>query len=509
MHNSAVLLLSEAARKFPDRIAIDDNKNSLTYKEYNDLSMGIGTYFIKVRSGCPDTGPIAVILPKSHRSLLLFMGILYSGNTYVPLDDKMPAARLGKILENLCPLYIITNEKVREALLQTGYDAEKLLLFEDALNEPPDRDAVMKRVEKIIDTDPVYIMYTSGSTGMPKGIAIAHRSVFDYAHWIVSTFDITEESIFGSQAPFYFDNSVLDIYSCLLTGAKLVIIPEELFQFPARLPEFIDEKHVDTIFWIPTVMINVANSGALDEEGRKLPHLKRVMFCGEPMPNKPLNVWRKRLPGVLFANLYGPTEITDVCTYYIVDREFEDSDPLPIGIPCKNTRTLILTENDTKADTGEIGELCILGSSLALGYWRSPDITEKAFTDNPLNSNYKEKIYHTGDLVFMSEDGLIMFVGRKDSQIKHKGNRIELGEIETAAKSIPGIQNACVLYDQTEQQIVLFIESTDDSLTLRIINNSLIKLVPKYMLPGKLTAMEKLPYNANGKIDRVALRASL
>ena len=509
MHNSVVLLLSEAARKFPGRTAIEDSKNSFTYEEYNNISTGIGVYFIKALKGCAQAGPIAVILPKSCRSLLLFMGILYSGNAYVPLDDKMPVARLTKILENLRPLYIVTNEAVREALTAVGFDREKMLLFEDVAGEAPDKILVEKQVDKAIDTDPVYIMYTSGSTGMPKGIAITHRSVFDYANWIVSTFSINEDSIFGSQAPFYFDNSVLDIYSCLLTGAKLIIIPDELFQFPARLPEFIDEKQIDTIFWIPTVMINVANSGALDEKDIRLTHLKRVMFCGEPMPNKPLNVWRKRLPGVLFANLYGPTEITDVCTYYIVDREFADSDPLPIGVPCKNTRALILTEDNAEAKTGEIGELCILGSSLALGYWRSPEITAKAFTDNPLNGNYSEKIYRTGDLVYMSEDGLIMFVGRKDSQIKHKGNRIELGEIETAAKGVDGINNACVLYDQQKQQIVLFTESEDESLNMRSINNQLIKHVPKYMLPGRLVAMEKLPYNANGKIDRVALKATL
>lgn len=509
MYNSVICLLSEAARKYPERTAVEDNKKSLTYAEYNSISMGIGAYFIKAHNGCQQTEPIAVILPKSHRNLLLFMGILYSGNAYVPLDDKMPVARLTKILENLRPLYIVTNEAVMESLTVAGFDRGKMLLFEDVTGEAPDKDLVERRIGRVIDKDPVYIMYTSGSTGMPKGIAISHRSVFDYANWIVNTFNINEDSVFGSQAPFYFDNSVLDIYSCLLTGAKLVIIPDELFQFPARLPEFIDKKRVDTIFWIPTVMINVANSGALDDESLKLTHLKRVMFCGEPMPNKPLNVWRKRLPEVLFANLYGPTEITDVCTYYIVDRDFKDSDPLPIGVPCKNTRALILTDNNTEAKIDEIGELCILGSSLALGYWRSPEITAKAFTDNPLNGNYSEKIYHTGDLVYMSEDGLIMFVGRKDSQIKHKGNRIELGEIETAIKGFNGIDNACVLYDQLKQQIVLFIETTDGSLSIRSINNQLIKHVPKYMLPGSLVAMEKLPYNANGKIDRVALKATL
>ena len=509
MHNSAVMLLYEISRIFPEHIAIEDKHNKLTYEEYHNSALSVGSLVISSQQTWTHSVPIAVYLPKGYECLISFMGILYSGNTYVPIDASMPLPRLEKLLDNLLPEYIITNEKNKAALRSIGIDEEQILLFDKVVKHPPDVDAALARVSKISDADPIYIMFTSGSTGIPKGVVITHRGVLDYAHWVVETFDISSESVFGNQAPFHFDNSILDIYSCLLTGAKFVLIPEQLFQFPAKLPQFIAQQRIDTIFWVPTVMINVANSGAFDSEELALPCLRRVLFCGEEMPNKSLNIWRKRFPGPLYANLYGPTEITDVCTFYIVDREYADSDPLPIGAPCKNTSVLVLTENGMAAANKEIGELCILGSGLALGYWNNPEATRKAFTSNPLNPHYEEKMYRTGDLVYVNEEGLIIFMGRMDSQIKHKGNRIEMGEIETAAKSIEGIKNACVLYDRDKQEIVMFVVCTDILLTDRQINKELLKLLPIYMLPGRIVYLEDFPLNPNGKIDRPLLKTMM
>ena len=509
MHNSAVLLLDGISRKAPGRIAIEDRRNSLTYEQYNNSALSVGAYLISSQQFWTRTVPIAVYLPKGYECLVSFMGILYSGNAYVPIDASMPLPRLGKLLENLSPEYIITNEKNKAALISLGIDEEKTLLFEEIVKHPPDAGAALARVGKVIDTDPIYIMFTSGSTGVPKGVVITHRGVLDYAHWVVETFGVSSGSVFGNQAPFHFDNSILDIYSCLLTGAKFVLIPEQLFQFPAKLPQFIEQHGIDTIFWVPTVMINVANSGAFDNGELVLPCLKRVLFCGEEMPNKALNTWRRRFPGPLYANLYGPTEITDVCTYYIVDREYADSDPLPIGGPCRNMNVLVLNENNMAAAVNEIGELCILGSGLALGYWNNPEATSKVFTQNPLNPHYEEKMYRTGDLVYVNDEGLIIFMGRMDSQIKHKGNRIEMGEIETAAKSIDGVINACALYDSDKQEIVLFAVCNDAELTDRRINKELLKLVPLYMLPGRTVFLEDFPLNPNGKIDRPLLKVMM
>ena len=315
-----------------------------------------------------------------------------------------------------------------------------------------------------------------------------------------------DQSRVANQAPFYFDNSTFDIYGCLQCGGKMILIPDVLMMFPVRLPEFLAEKEVTSIFWVPTVMINVANSGVL--ETVSLPKLKNVAFCGEVMPNKQLNIWRKHLPQCTYANLYGPTEITDVCCYYIVDREFADSDPLPIGKACENMRVVILTEDNKAAEPGQLGELCVIGSGVALGYWNAPEITNKVFVQNPLSGQYRERMYRTGDLAYWDQEGLIQFCGRKDNQIKLKGNRIELGEIETAAMCVEGVENAAAIFDAEQELIALYVE-TQGTLPARRFNMELKKHIPAYMVPGKLICMEKLPHTANDKIDRVTLKKML
>jgi len=326
--------------------------------------------------------------------------------------------------------------------------------------------------------------------------------VIDYIDWAVDCFDITSAEIIGSQAPFYFDNSTLDIYLCLAKGATLVLIPEQNFAFPLKLMEYVAEKNINFIFWVPSVMINIANTRALDNI--KMDCLKKVLFAGEVMPNRHLNYWRNKLPGNLFANLYGPTEITVDCTYYIVEKKYEDDDKLPIGFPCRNTDVLILTEENRPAAAGEQGELCVRGSSLALGYWNNWEKSDAAFTQNPLNPNYFDRIYRTGDFVYLNEEGEIIFVGRRDAQIKHMGYRIELGEIETALLSMAGIDNSCVLYNKEKQEITMFYEG-DDELTKAAIRKRLVEMLPKYMVPTKIHKLDHLPMNKNGKIDRPLL----
>ena len=233
--------------------------------------------------------------------------------------------------------------------------------------------------------------------------------------------------------------------------------------------------------------------------------LKKILFAGEVMPMKHLNYWRKRLKNSFFANLYGPTEITVDCTYYIVDKDFHDDESLPIGMPCRNSDIFILNKDDKKTDVNEKGELCVRGSSLALGYWNNFKKTTEVFTQNPLNKNYPDKIYRTGDIVYKDKEGLIIFVGRRDLQIKHQGYRIELGEIENAVLSISQIDNACVIYDDEGKNIVLFYESKDTIAPIEI-RKELIKYLPKHMLPTVFIKLDKLPKNPNGKIDRLALK---
>ena len=262
-----------------------------------------------------------------------------------------------------------------------------------------------------------------------------------------------------------------------------------------------DEVGINTIFWVPSALVLVANSGVLDTVCPK--GIEKILFCGEVMPTAQLNVWRRALPNALYANLYGPTEITDVCTYFIVEREFSDVESLPIGFPCRNTDILVLNERDEPAADGEIGELCVRGTCLSHGYYRNPEKTAAAFTQNPLNTMYPEKIYRTGDLVRYNQYGELLYLGRKDYQIKHMGHRIELGEIETAASAYRDVKQSCALYDAQKQRIILFVAA--EGIDKTALYQHLKTRLPHYMLPALIVDLEALPLNANGKIDRIEL----
>ncbi len=500
LYNSVVGLLDKASVDYADKTALVYENESVTYKEYRRLALNVATGIInhvgKEKSNCP----VIVCMKKSYLPIIAFMGVLYSGNSYVPVPADVPETRLSKITENLNPVLVICDENTVQKVSSLGFES---CLFSELVNAECDVQAIELKQTQVIDTDPAYMIYTSGSTGVPKGVTVCHKSIVDYALWTKNEFSFTQDDVFGNQAPFYFDNSVFDIYTCLITGAKLVIISEVLFMFPSKLPEFVRDNGITTIFWVPTVMLNVAYSKALQEVS--MPKLKRVLFAGEVMPNTALNIWRKSMPEIMYANLYGPTEITDVCIFYVVDREFEDSEPLPIGKPCKNMRAYILDENGKEVARGQKGELYISGTGLALGYYNAPEITAKAFVQNPMHNKYRDILYKTGDIAYYSDDGLIMYAGRTDAQIKVKGNRIELGEIENAACCVDGVENACGVFDAENEQIVLFVKSKNEY-KLRSFNVELKKHIPAYMLPGKLRVFEELPLTPSGKIDRVKLK---
>ena len=502
MHASVLEWLEESAVRYADKTALVDEWERYTYKEYHDKAVGIADAIIT--TGLGSKKPVVVYLNKSVKVLASFMGIAYTGNFYSPIDIDMPAQRVNRILEVLEPEVVITTKELKEEFAKFEYKGS-YLIYED-IRPIAKSDAVTEATGKIIDTDLLYVLFTSGSTGMPKGVCITHRGVIDYTDWVTETFEITSEDSFGNQAPFYFDNSILDIYSAMKTGATVYIIPKILFPQPVRLLEYLKENKINTIFWVPSALMVVSKLKAFRNVDLT-DILKRVLFCGEVMPNKQLNIWRKYLPDALYANLYGPTEITDACTYYIVDREFADDESLPIGIPMKNTEIMVLDdENHLVTEPGIVGELCVRGTGVATGYYKNPEKTAQAFVQNPLNDAYEEKIYRTGDLVEYNEYHELIYLSRKDFQIKHMGHRIELGEIETAVSSLPDVTMNCCLYDEKHSKIVLFL---DKNMTKDEINSALANMVPEYMLPGKVIFMEVMPLNANGKIDRVALKEFL
>lgn len=503
MQNSVVQWLEVTAKKFPDKNSFIDEKRTYTWEQLRKAALSIAYKIRTVLSGKKQ--PIAIYMDKSADMLAAYLGVAYSGNFYSPIATDMPKARIDKILDTLAPALVITSAELKEQIgngKAVDYSGN-VLCFEDITAYTVEDNAATEMADSILDTDLLYVLFTSGSTGTPKGVAITHRGVIDYIDWVTSEFSITENDSFGNQAPFYFDNSILDIYSSVKTGAELHIIPSEYFAQPVKLLEYLADRKITTIFWVPSAMIMVSALKAFKEVDITQT-LKRALFCGEVMPNKHLNIWRKYLPNVVFSNLYGPTEITDACTFYTVDRDFSDDESLPIGKPMRNTEILVLDENDKLiTEPDKIGELCVRGTCLAVGYYNNPEKTAAAFVQNPLQTAYEEKIYRTGDLVKYNERGELIYMSRKDFQIKHLGHRIELGEIETAISSLNEISMCCCLYDSKRSKIVLFLEQ---DISKNDINQRLKNLIPDYMLPGKVVCVDKLPLNANGKIDRVLLR---
>ncbi len=491
--------LDRQARLHSRKIAIRDEKYNLTFEEIYKGAINLADCIIEMQQSI--NKPIIVFCEKSVMEYVAFMGILYSGNYYVPLDVKMPEERLKLIVGLLESDIAITSIQCKELLAKAGFYG-KFVFIED-LNFNKKIFYRGMECKKIIDTDPAYILFTSGSTGIPKGVVISHRAIIDYIEWQCRYLPFDDQVVLGNQAPFYFDASMPDIYTPLCIGATLVIIPECKFSAPFDLINFINEYNINTLIWVPSALIILTMRDFFAE--KKINDLRLVMFCGEVMPMKHLNIWRKYYSETKFINLYGPTEAAYACAYYKIEKVYNDEDTIPIGYACENTDIFVLDEQDRLVEGDQEGELCIRGSSLAIGYYKDKEKTDRVFVRNPIRQEYDEKIYRTGDIVKYNHYGELEFLGRKDFQIKYMGYRIELGEIESVVYGIQLIQQSCVLYDEEYKKIVLFCTASE-SISENEIYKFLKKRLPKYMLPARIIIIDKMPVNANGKIDRIQLK---
>ena len=503
MRNNIVKLFEHTVGKYSDKVCITDKDSTLTFRELRHNSRQIAFQILQCTNDAKNR-PIAIFLPKSKEVYEADIACTYSGNIFMNLDVKTPMARIKNIINLIQPVLIITNHQYEDVLKENMTDTQVMTIDSLSVSTDADIDIVLeKRLQSMIDTDPFCIINTSGSTGTPKGVVLNHRSFFDFLDWSIEKFDFDGTERIGALSPVVFD--IYDYELCLMMalGSSIVLLDNGLAMFPAKLVTYMKEQEINFIFWVPSIMVNIANMDLLS----KIPlnTLKNVWFAGEVFPTKQFNYWQDKLPSTRFANLYGPIEITLDCTYYIVDRKFDDSEPLPIGYACENTDILILNDDNKQCSVDEIGELCVRGTSLAMGYYNNPEKTASAFVQNPLNTSYPELIYRTGDLAYTNNRGEIIFKGRKDSLIKHMGYRIELGEIEHALIDTLGIvKYACVVYQYEKKAITLFYEQYNE-VTEVDIRKELSKVFPRYMIPTVYYCMDELPRNTNGKIDRLLL----
>ena len=494
-------LLENTTHRLTEKTALVDDKLSLSFGQWLQQAENIGTAIAQATNSTMRHA-VLVFVDRRIEGLVGAMGTVESGNFYVPIDCKMPYERV-RLIVNVCkPIAaVVTTEADLITLNQIEF-SEPIFIYNEAKEHPADKQLLAAIREQIIDLDPVYSIFTSGSTGVPKGVVISHRGMIDLADWLVETFQFTEADALGNQTPFYFDGSVKDICICLKSGATLNVIGKKYFTFTKQLIPLLNERHITAILWATSAIVLVGNSDILNVA---LPeYLRLVTFAGEAMPAKQLRIWQEKLPNVRFVNLYGPTEITVDCTYFDVTRQYADDEYIPIGRACRNMQVLVLKDDDTKAMVGEVGELCVRGSGVALGYYGNRAKTDEVFVQNPLNPLYNDIIYRTGDLVKPEADGNLVFVSRKDFQVKHKGNRIELGEIEVAVNAIEGVTNVACIFDHEQDKLVLYY-TTADGQPMDIIN--LVKeRIPVYMFPEVVNHMVQMPYNMNGKIDRIELK---
>lgn len=490
--------LEHTVGAMPEAVALSEDKGSITFSQLHDLSRRLGSAIAR-RTGCVNR-PVAVFTERKIAPVTGFLGALQSGNFYVPVDCKMPRSRMDSLMRQLQPAAMVLS-RAHTALAEPYADLCPMLFFEDAGEEEIDDTLLQRCRSKVLDVDPAYILFTSGSTGAPKGIVVSHRAAIDFTDWYADTFAFTGNDILGNQSPFFFDLSMRDLYTMLKSGTRIHLIPQKCFSFPKLLQQELTEQAITGLNWAASAFHLVANSGILEKGMPQSIHT--VIIGGEALQAKQLNIWRRALPNTRFINVYGPTETTVDCCYYFIDREFADGETIPIGKACENMEAFLLSEQGCEVPRGESGELCIRGSGLAQGYYGDWDKTTAAFTQDPRNKFYPDRIYHTGDIAVEDEDGNFRFLARKDNQIKHGGYRIELGEIETGINGLAGVQAAICFFEAEKDKIHCVYQGT---LTGGEIAAAVRALLPKYMLPNIYHQISQMPYTPSGKIDRNALK---
>ena len=497
MERSVLKWLDETARNYGQKTAFSDPENTLSFAQFDRYTKAVGTF---LAGRIPSHTPVAVMSGRHVATPAYFLGVARAGCFYAPMDAAMPVARLNQILSVIQAPYLLVDRE-NEALARTLEYSGELLVAEDILDTAPEDALLAQRAGELTGESPLYVIFTSGSTGHPKGVITSHQSLMCYIDAVCKVLDMGDTDVLGNQSPLDYIAAVRDIYIPLKTGASAVILPKNEFSMPAKLFARLNAYRVTTLCWSVAGIELPAKLGAFAVT--KPEYVTKVCFSGSVMPCKYLKIWQENLPDALFVNQYGPTQATASCTYYVFRATVKYHTRLTIGVPYENYRILLLNEDNTKTATGEIGEICVSGPILALGYYGDGEKTREAFLQNPLNSKYRELIYKTGDLGRLRPDGNLEFHGRKDRQIKHMGHRIELGEIEETGKQISGVTECAAMYQKEKELLYLFYagEASAKEITLYF-----RKALPAFMVPRKLIKLASIPRLPNGKMDMQTLK---
>lgn len=520
-------LLTKSAEQFPNKEALRFENQGLSYSELDKQTNQIAKAL--QAAGVQRGDRVGIYVNKSFASILAIFGILKAGGVYVPLDPNAPVKRLAYITRNCDIRVLLTSTAKLSSLAEfflNGTPIQSILLMDEQpellVAFPKDikwiqwRDVLGFSPDKapetgVIETDLAYILYTSGSTGDPKGVMIAHRTIFTFINWCSDTFDINSSDRVTSHAPLHFDLSTFDIFVTLKAGATLVLLPEKASVFPVNLVKILQNEQITVTYMVPSIFSLMVNYGKLTQHD--LSKLRIVLFAGEVFPIKYLRQLIQAVPQAEYYNLYGPTE-TNVCTYYKVrpeDLTEDRTEPVPIGMACENMEVFAVDENGNRVlEPGIEGELWARGSCVAQGYWGDPEKTKKVFVKNHLQPYYEEVAYRTGDLVVLAEDRKNwIFVGRRDHMIKSRGYRIELGEVESAIYSHAAVKEAAVvaipddLIGNRLKAFVVFHETNNGS--TGEIKAYCAEKLPSYMVPESIDILEELPKTSTGKINRPLL----
>ncbi len=496
MYGNVLEYLENAAEKWPDRIAFEDEKESLTFSALMDAAKRIGT---GVTAHAEPRQPVAVIMTdRSVRCVAALLGVAYAGCPYAPLDAAMPAERLMVILTQLQPAAILCDGATEQSVRRAEF-ACPVLRYEELVQSAIDEETLHAiRVQDSV-WDVLSILFTSGSTGVPKGVAQSQYSYLTYTDITIDKYTFTEDTVFGSQSPFFYANSIIDIFPPLKLGARVYILPARCLSFPKMLVEQLREHRITELTMTPSSYVRAASSGVLTEGC--LPDLEYIILSGEAAHWQTLQCWMQAAPNAGVWNFYGSTEVFSVAVWRL-DRAYAEGETIPVGVPFPEVEVLIVDEDGNPVPRGEKGMMLIANPWMCSGYYRDALRTEAAFVTDPLGLGYRTRYYRTGDVGMFNERNQLVVLGRQDSQIKRAGYRMELGEVEAALRQIPGWESGCVLYDKESGKLACFFTG---ALTPKAMQSALKKTLPRYALPDAYLHLEELPYTATMKIDRQKL----